>query len=361
MSKIVTRYISTQLFTSTVASCFVLALIFIGGRLITFLNYAAEGRLDHTAIFIVLFYRTPGFLQLILPMALFLGILLSYGRLYLDSEMTVLQAAGISQWKITQFTILPILIMTFVVAIFSLYITPWGSAKYEELLYHAKANSQFDILVPGKFHVNHKLGRVTYVEDILKSSKDMERLFFAEEHENHQIHVTAARGIKLIDSETGIEYLQLQDGYRYQGLPGQANYQITKFNTYTIKVSEPEIAKDEMEIQTMSTLDLIKERSPFARAELQWRLSIPIIVPIVALIAIPLAKVNARQGQYLKMLPAIIGYLSYLSLLITCKSWIEEEKAIALLGMWWVHLLFLTIAVILHNAQKLRRIQRMVS
>lgn len=48
-------------------------------------------------LFLIMGYRMPGFLQLILPLGLFLGILLAYGRLYLDSEMTVLSATGMSK------------------------------------------------------------------------------------------------------------------------------------------------------------------------------------------------------------------------------------------------------------------------
>ena len=49
-------------------------------------------------------FRIPGFLQLILPLGLFLGILLAYGRLYLESEMTVLSATSMSQKRLLGYT-----------------------------------------------------------------------------------------------------------------------------------------------------------------------------------------------------------------------------------------------------------------
>src|SRR3546814_5551804 len=69
----------------------------ICGRFIKYLAQAASGALDPGSLFLIMGFRLPGFLQLILPLGLFLGILLAYGRLYLDSEMTVLSATGMSQ------------------------------------------------------------------------------------------------------------------------------------------------------------------------------------------------------------------------------------------------------------------------
>ena len=85
---IIFRYIARDLLGTTAAVCAVLMLVIISGRFVKYLAEAAAGLLDANILFAVIGYRLPGFLELILPLAFFLGILLVYGRLYVDSEMT---------------------------------------------------------------------------------------------------------------------------------------------------------------------------------------------------------------------------------------------------------------------------------
>jgi lipopolysaccharide export system permease protein len=61
----------------------------MSSRFVQYMADAAEGKIDPNVIFAIMGYRMPGFLELILPLAFFLAVLLSYGRMYQDSEMTV--------------------------------------------------------------------------------------------------------------------------------------------------------------------------------------------------------------------------------------------------------------------------------
>ena len=81
------------------------------------------------------------------------------------------------------------------------------------------------------------------------------------------------------------------------------------------------------------------------KAELQWRISLPILVFIVTLMAVPLSRVNPRQGRYLKLLPAILLYMAYLTILIAARGALEKGKLPMALGLWWVHALFLLIGL----------------
>jgi lipopolysaccharide export system permease protein len=81
------------------------------------------------------------------------------------------------------------------------------------------------------------------------------------------------------------------------------------------------------------------------RTELQWRLSLPLLVFIVTLMAVPLSRVNPRQGRFLKLLPAILLYMAYLSILIAARGALEKGKIPPTLGLWWVHAIFLAIGL----------------
>lgn len=90
-------------------------------------------------------------MQLILPLGLFLGILLAYGRLYLESEMTVLSATGMSQKRLLGYTMAPALLVAILVAWLSLFLAPQGINQFALLLNKQDTLTEFDTLVPGRF------------------------------------------------------------------------------------------------------------------------------------------------------------------------------------------------------------------
>jgi lipopolysaccharide export system permease protein len=75
------------------------------------------------------------------------------------------------------------------------------------------------------------------------------------------------------------------------------------------------------------------------KAELQWRLSLPLLAFIVVLMAVPLSRTNPRQGRYAQLIPCILLYLVYLTLLMSARDRIEGGASISL--MWLVHSVFL--------------------
>ena len=139
----------------------------------------------------------------------------------------------------------------------------------------------------------------------------------------------------------------MQDGYRYDVTPGEADYRVIHYDTYGVLLPKPSVEVKVGERETMTTGELLGNTEPRMRSELQWRLSFPILVLIVTLIAVPLARVNPRQGRFLKLLPAILLYMAYLSLLVAARSALDKGKISIELGLWPVHALFLLIGILL--------------
>ena len=73
-----------------------LLVIIMSGRFVKYLGQVTSGDFAPDVLLLVMLYRLPNFLEVVLPLGLFIGILLSYGRLYVDSEMTVMSACGMS-------------------------------------------------------------------------------------------------------------------------------------------------------------------------------------------------------------------------------------------------------------------------
>ena len=104
--------------------------------------------LDPGVLLLIMGFRLPGFLQLILPLGLFLGILLAYGRLY-ESEMTVLSATGMSQRRLLAYSMAPAALVAALVGWLSLGLAPQGIAEVDRILNQQDSLTEFDTLVPG--------------------------------------------------------------------------------------------------------------------------------------------------------------------------------------------------------------------
>ena len=136
------------------------------------------------------------------------------------------------------------------------------------------------------------------------------------------------------------------NGYRYYGVPGQKDFRVIKFSEYGAKLNTA--TKDlKHQEESMSNAKLWKQRkkNPRALAELQWRISVPLSIPILILLAVPLSRVRPRQGRYAQLLPAILIYAIYANMLFVAKDWVGHEKVPAYVGMWWLHFSLLIVAL----------------
>ena len=346
---IVFRYLIRQIMVSMLAVSSVLLLVFMSGRFIKYLAQAAEGELAAGVLFAIMGYRFPGFLELILPLGLFIGILLAYGRMYLESEMTVLFACGVSDKQLLTKTMIGALPVMLVVGATSLFISPWGMKQVERIFNEQSQATEFEMLAPGRFQNFTSGNRVTYTEALSDDKRELQGVFIAEYDRSGQgvTLITAETGSQLIDENTGSRFLILEDGGRFQGTPGRLDYNTTEFEAYGLKIQSGEEGDKSLE-EGMSTLDLWRSDDPEDRALLHWRFSLPLIVPIVTLLAVRLSRVNPRQGRFFHLLPAMLVYITYLGLLIVARDALADEKVPEWIGMLWVHALFLSLGLWLH-------------
>ena len=347
---IIYRYLSRQLFFTTVAVSSVLVIIIVCGQFVRFLTAAASGKLSSEAVFLVLAYRMPGMLELILPLGLFLGVMLCYGRMYLENEMVVLESSGMGTARLTALTMFPALMMALFIGVISLYLAPMGAMKSELLVEEQKSKSGLDALTAGRFHSTKKGDMVTYIESI-SGEDSMETVFIVTQNKSNPNKLSLVRAASARyreDPTSGARYLVLENGYRDDGMPGEADFTRVSFQRYEIKIKDPEPVEVGEAFKTLSSTSLWNDERIGAKAELQWRISLALLVPIVVLMAVPLSKVNPRQGRYLKLLPSIMLHLSYVAVLMVAKDALERGKIPAVFGIMWVHVPFLLLGVLLN-------------
>jgi len=330
----------------------VLLLVVMSGRFIKYMAEAAAKGFSPEMLVSVMGYRLPGFLELILPLGLFLGILMAYGRLYLDSEMTVLSACGMSMRRLVVITLIPATLVAIAVAFLSLNLSPMGAREAQALFDEQRNRTEFDFLTPGRFQQLGKSGQVAYTESLTGDARNMHNVFISQPERNaagetELVLLIAESGYQQVDENTGSHFLVMENGYRYDGEPGTADYRVTRYDKYAIKLPTPKPVTRRLESEMKPTAALLGSSNPADIAQLQWRISLPLLVPIIALIAVPLSRVNPRQGRYMRLLPSIFLYMGYITLLSVARSAVGDEKIPAWLGLWWIHLGFLGIGLAL--------------
>lgn len=137
--------------------------------------------------------------------------------------------------------------------------------------------------------------------------------------------------------------MRLENVVQYDGVPGRAQFNIGQFDSQALLLPEPVNYEPILEEASLRTGELIASADVAHNAELQWRLSMILLIPVITLIAVPLSRVNPRQGQYSKLISAALLYAAYFILLQFAKERIAGGGALAGVGIWWVHILFIII------------------
>lgn len=346
---IIFRYLLKEAFRAQIAVLAVLVSIFVSQQFVRILADAAEGSLPGKLIATLVALNMPDLLALILPLSLFLGILLAHGRLYADSEMTVFHAVGVSEWYVTRVTMVLALVMALIAGFISINVAPWAKETEYQVLEKAESEAGLAALVQGRFQQAANGKAVIYVEGLSKGK--LENVFVAMLPDNDSLDgktsIVIADGGGIVEQRDGSQRLQLTSGTRYNMLSGTPETNLIGFDRYQMEIKEQEVDKKRRKLSAYSMERLFEENTPDAWAEIHWRLAIPIAIPLLTLIAVPMARTNVRQGKFAKMMPAILMYLGYFALMMAGRKAIEDEVIPAALGMWGIHLAALIIGVVL--------------
>jgi lipopolysaccharide export system permease protein len=348
------RYLAKEVLVTTFAVLLVLLLVFMSGRFVGYLADAAAGELAANVLFPIMYYRLPNFIELILPLSFFIGIILAYGRLFVESEMVVMIACGMSQRRLLIYTLIPALLIAVISGSLSLYVSPAGEVKVEEILTDPSARNGLNTLAPGRFQSTDSSAGVFYTERLYSSRTRMKNVFVASGSSDNEagdakMTVVVAKTGKLIrDEETSARYIELYDGYQYQGNPGELAFDVVKFDTFATLMKQPETRLSRIqELDAVPTQDLFGSTDPKYQAALQWRLSMPWLVIISTMMAIGMSRTNHRKGRYTKMFPAILLYLGYFVSLTMTRASIADGEINVFPGMISNHLVAFIVGLLL--------------
>jgi lipopolysaccharide export system permease protein len=291
-----------------------------------------------------------------MPVGLFLAIMLALGRLYHESEMAAMQACGLGFADLYK----PIAVLTVLVVALLSYLafvaSPAAFARAQDIRADAVRQAQLAGLDAGRFR-SFANGEVVFYAESVDDNGILHNVFVERAVGDKVEMVIAARAEQRGIGEE-VQTLVLYEGQRYEGSPGEGEFRIVQFSEHGIPVRMPATKSQSDRRERKPTSELMGSADLADQAELQSRISFPLMTIVLTLIAVPLARLKPRQGRYGKMALAFLIYFIYAMGLNAAKPWVEKGTVPTAIGLWWVHGLMLMFGLILLlRANPMRRMR----
>ncbi len=349
-------YLIREVAKPLAAMCALLVVIFASYSSALYLADAADRLLPTETVITLILLKTVIALEMLLPIALYLSVVVGLGRMHTDHEMTALAASGVSRAQVLGALLRLYLVIAVLVGSLSLYVRPWAYQKSYWL--RAQAESEFDIaeLEAGRFFENEQANRVIYVEKLDRRRNRMERVFVQSPRGDATRVVFAEQAYQPDTATRGMGTLVFLHGHVYR-LDRHGNKdRIYKFNKLTLHLQPREIVPVGYKRKAAPTGQLAQSTDREDTAEFQWRLSTPLATVLLGMLAVPLSGVAPRKGKYTKMLIAVLIFAVYFNLRAMAKTWVEQGVLGPVPGIWWVDALLsgLLVALLLRPERRLR-------
>ena len=342
------RALQRELASVAGATFTVLFSILVTWTLITILGRAAGGKVASGDVLALIAFAVLNYLPTILILTSFISVLVVITRSYRDSEMVVWFASGqsLTRW------IAPVLVfglpLVILVAVISLVAIPWAQLKSNEFTERFEKREDLQRVAPGQFRESAAADRVFFVESsAARSTTVVQNVFVNTIDQGVNTTVVAKEGQIEPDGKGG-QYLVLKNGRRYQGTPGKPDFQSMEFERYRMRVGSQAPVMGDLKVEGLSTAALMAmPRNQYADAELQYRITWPIMCVVLMLLAIPLGFVNPRAGASTNLILALLIFFTYLNLTKTAEQAVKQAK-VGFGAAWWpLHVLVLLAALAL--------------
>ncbi|MEY2341332.1 LPS export ABC transporter permease LptF [Acidithiobacillus sp. IBUN Pt1247-S3] len=344
----ITAHILRSVLSYFVIACAVVLALLAIGQLSQILQQVASGQLPLHVVLQLLGLSIPTLLVTVLPLALFFAVYLVFANLYRHNEMMAIHGAGIGLRKLFLGLLPSVFILVLLEAGLALWWAPASQQHLQDESARLAAAAAQALIQPGSFaHIPD--GRVIYVGQGAGAKDRYHEIFIDLSRTGAPDYATAAFGEIQIDKKAGVSLL-LIDGQRYLGQPGQAGYKIWSFARYRVDLAAPQQGGIATSWSAMSLPQLFARLGPpnehaHALAELEWRAFWPLFIPIVVLLAIPLAYAEPRRpGRAGGVLIGILLLLGANNLLVALKENLIQEKILPVPGLFWTWILLAVLA-----------------
>lgn len=354
--RILQRYLLRELSASFIGVTLVLCAILLVNQVGTVLARAAELQYPQGVVLELIGLGAVQNVSLVLPFGLLLGIVLAFGRLYHDSEMVAAQSCGVGVWRVAVAVWLLALPVAGLTAWLDFDLGPRAAAAEVAVRAAALRAGMVAPLTPGGFRSFG--GRIVVYARSTSRDGTLHNVFVRRGTGPSVQTTTAQRARYSLSADGRTETITLYDGEQLQGIPGSERYRIVRFAQESFPIQLPQITPAAPRIDEIPTARLLHSPTVSLQAELQWRAALPLMALVLTVLAVPLGRLRPRQGRYAAMWSAVLAYALYANLISAARTWLERGRTPAVLGLWWVHALWLLIALAVMAAPWLRRTLR---
>ena len=333
---LIARYVLRETFGAWLVVTLVLFVILMTNQFAEILDDAAADQLPREAVFGVLGLTSLRYITMLTPIGLFLGIMVALARLNRDSEMSALAACGVGPMRLLG----PISLLTVALAVgltwLSLFRTPDAIREIEDIKARAQDELELGVLQAGQFTTPGSGDTVIYADEVVDT--EIRDVFV--EHEDEEagvVVILADRGRRIQDPQDGDVSFVFYEGTRYEGRPGARDFRIVEFVEHGLPMDRDDPEDAEIPVEIKSTAELLGSADPNDQAELQARISAPLSLFALMLLAVPLSRSRPREGRYARVGVGLLIYITYANMLAIARVWLEREQIPAWLGLWWVH------------------------
>ena len=324
----------------------VLVTLVLTNLMIRVLGNAASGTANPKDALVLIGLGMINYLPILLTASVFVAILMVLTRWYKDSEMVIWQSAGISLIKILR----PILNFTapiaIAIAVLSIFASPWASEKSATIKQRFQQRDDISMLAPGQFRESSGNNRVFFIESMNPETDMITNVFVTDFGKERQLVAVAKQGF-IQNTPDGEKQLILETGRRYEGTPGNTDFRITEFDKYTVKLADKVIDPIINGPRTLPAWVLIQDLNKAHLGEILWRIGLPLMVFVFAIIAIPLSYMDPRRGRYTALIMAVLLYFTYSNLLKLMQAWVTTGKLSFSIGWWLLHVVIALIGLAL--------------
>jgi lipopolysaccharide export system permease protein len=335
------RALRRELASAAGATFTVLFSISVTFSLIGVLGKAAGGKVASSDVIALIAFAELNYLPTLVILTSFISVLMVVTRTYRDSEMVVWFASGLSltNWIRPVLTFgLPLVLVT---AGLSFIATPWAKQKSMEYVERFEKREDLQKVSPGQFKESASANRIFFVEGVAGKSSVVQNVFVNTVDERGTAVIVAREGVVDIGPK-GERYLVLKNGRRYQGTPGESDFQSMEFDRYSMRMTQQaQELESEHEAVAMPTMELAQKDDAIARAELLWRIGQPLTCLVLVLLAVPLGFVNPRAGSSANLIIALLVFFSYNNFVKLVEANVKQAKMTFALSWWPLHLIAL--------------------
>lgn len=346
-ARIADRYLSSEIWTAFGGVSILLVLVTFGGLLTDVLNKVSRGRIPAELVLNQLVLRVPLALSMLLPLAGFVAIMLAFGRLYRDSEMAVLAAAGYGARRQLRVVLKFALVLSSALLLLGLYLVPRAAVEAERQINAVQERTPVAGLEAGRFVDLPDAGGVVYLGEYDAQANRFAELILVRERNGRLEWLASDAGALVPTPHDQPLRFKLAAGERTTLEAEQDRVMRVSYEEASLSVPRAvRPSEDDGRIERRGTIELWQDATTASRVELDVRLAPAIGAFLLAIMAPLLARSAPRQARYDRIVIAVLLYLAYSNLQSLARTWYEQGMTPAALGPHWIHGVLLAIALL---------------